>query len=414
MESLKSPYDTRLNKKLTTVCTEVFGVRAIKKHNRVEEALTALHNLRVEILVESDAAWLTHPLEAELRNKTTLKKTYFYLEPDLKLNRLLAERGTLLQQIEYFDLMGVTDAIERRPDFRTAVIFHQFCSNLNKIGISNPSMSLDSNSFFKAPIKRIHAVHHLGLEDPEIRSGLFIYFHKNTESDQVLYVCSPETLEVSLRHCAPDSVLIIDGHWEHAKKATHGVWETAYAAEIAEELAKLTQTYPGKINSIKLLGCHAGHLATVDGLPSNFNPQGLFFKDEIIPSFHEREMSEFRNRSVYYSVDGEFPFHLDSLAGQVIQKLNSSAINVTATSSRTYPYPAEAQARFNIGSDAMQWSNENYWDNVNTSDESSLPEWFLKLRRLRSITVVRNKDACRADYLQRWSDLEACGDATEA
>ena len=297
-----------------------------------------------------------HPLRSELRRKSALGNAYVYLEASVKLNRLFAENGTLAQQIEHLTLMGITDAIERRPDLRMAVTYHNFCSDLSQLGIVNPSLAINTEDLFAVPIQRIHAVHPIFLEDAEISSGLHIALQNNTPHDHVLYVYSPETLALAIRHCLPGTTLTVDGHWEHGKKSTHDVWKMADAAQIGQQLAEVLTAHPGKINAIRLLGCEAGYLSSFNSLPTHFKAESLVFKDECFPHFQEQEMAEFRNCSVYYSEQGEFPFDEISLAGQIILQVGNPSLKVTATSGRTYPFPPGPKARFNIGSDdADEW-----------------------------------------------------------
>jgi hypothetical protein len=364
----------------------VYSVHLKKfKSEEVSEILAQLRSCREG---KKENTWTVHPVPISFHQ---LEGDVFYLEPSLALNRIFAEQATFLQQIEFLSHMGVTEAIDRRPDLRVAVSYHQFCSKLARNGIINASFEVSVLS----SIKRIHAVHSIFLEDPEVLAGLQIPFSKNQrDTDQVLYVCNPETLELAIAHCERNTVLTIDGHWEHGKKATHGVWETSNAEEIALELTNLLRKYPGKIHDIRLLGCESGFLSSFHSLPTEFQSDSILFKDECVPSFLEKEMAEFRNRAIYYSRHGEFPFATDSLAGSVLRQLAgdlSSEVVLTAAPSRTYPYPVSTKSRFNIGSDSLEWSDSgHFWDNPIKSD-LEIPEWYRKLNRLKVITVLSEK-----------------------
>jgi hypothetical protein len=379
MEVQVKKNNSRSNSRVT-----VYSVHLKKfKSEDVSEILAQLRSFR-EMKIEN--TWKVHPVPISFHQ---LEGEVFYLEPSLALNRIFAEEATLLQQIEYLSHMGVTDAIDRRPDLRIAVSYHQFCSKLAQNGILNASFEVAVIS----SIKRIHAVHSIFLGDPEVLAGLQIPFSKNqSDTDQVLYVCNPETLELAIAHCERNTVLTIDGHWEHGKKATHGVWETSNAEEIALELTNLLRKYPGKIHDIRLLGCESGFLSSFHALPTDFRSGSILFKDECVPSLLEKEMAEFRNRAIYYSVNGEFPFAIDSLAGSILRQLADLSLEMvlTAAPSRTYPYPVSTKSRFNIGSDSLEWSDSgHFWHSISADKE--IPEWYRKLNRLKVITVLRDK-----------------------
>lgn len=349
----------------------------------VSDVLAFLHEYRQGCLLSKDSRWLTYPLPLEQHLDGGVD--YFYFEANRKLNRLIATKGTLLQQIEYLGLVGITDAIDRRPDLRNAANYHKFCETLCQNRIVNPSLAIHAEKQFNEPIRRIHAVHPLFLKDPEIRSGLYISQRKDTEHDKVLYVCSPETLKLAIEHCAPNATLIIDGHWLHDKIATHGVWEQVSAEQIAQALNELLTEYPGKISSIRLLGCEAGYLSDFETIPETFNPTTLIFKENRSAHFFQKEMAEFRNRAVYFSHHGESPFAECSLAGKIISQLPPSGIKVSACASRTYPFPADGQSIFNIGSDAKEWVGPHFW----ATPSAANPVWYTKLQRLKSITFIQ-------------------------
>ena len=313
---------------------------------------------------------------------------YYYLEPSKALNTLFAQHGTLLQQIEYLELMGVTDAIARHPNLKVATNWHNFCKKLSKIGITNPTLELDATNNFIAPIKRLHLVHPIFLLDEEISSGLHISILKNTNKNSVLYVDSPETLELALTHCRRKSTLIIDGHWVHDSRLTHGVWENASAQEIGFEINRLFLKFPQKISAIRLLGCESGYLSSVESVQKKLNPQKIRFKSETTPRFHTKPMAEFRDRAIYYCQKNESPFAKISLVGQIIISLENdfTQISITAAPSYTYPFPTKAKkGQFNIGSNTPSWGEHHMWHNRASIHE---PSWYKKLQMMKSITVI--------------------------
>lgn len=392
----------RQDKKRTTSTHSVFSIR-MANFNELTDVSTILDCMRSTVQFVN--TFLLHPLppvsecnqESERLDNNVQEHSSapvlssYYFEPNRALNRFFAEHAKLLEQIYYLSFMGVTDAIDRHPDLRTAVTYHKFCKALAKMSINNPPfLAGEGDSRSSGLIRRIHAVHPDFLDDPEISAGLHISIQKNTPQDQVIYVCSPETLALAFECCELETTLIIDGHWQHKYRMTHGVWEQASARDIATQLKDLVSCYPNKVKSIRLLGCEAGYLSSSDELATTFNPDGLFFKDECVDGFAEKEMAEFRNRAIYYSNEGCFPFAVDSLAGEILLMLATESIKVTATHSRTYPFPAgQLKARFNIGSDATEWCGPKMWKKI----KSNQPDWYKKLQHLKSITVTRD------DYL---------------
>jgi hypothetical protein len=348
-------------------------IERINNNGDIGEILETLRSQKTLQDIEN-TKFLIHPL-ADLEKKSS-EGPFAYFEKNNRLNNLIAKYGTLLQQIDYLSLMGVTPAIERCVDFKAALTFHKFSEELARLGIVNPS-------FTAAPgtIRRIHAVHSIFLNDEEISAGLSIAYQKNTCDNQVIYVCNPETLNLALEFCAPDSKLTVDGHWEHAKRSVHGVWEASDSAEIACNLSDLLKNNPGKINSINLLGCQAGSLVDARELENVIYADSLLFKDEQDSSFKAKEMALFRNRTVYRSIKGEFPFAKDSLAGQVILHINNPCISVTASPSYTYPFLFNGKASFNISSDSKKWKGTHRWE------ETTTPFLFQKLHQSK-ITYV--------------------------
>jgi len=326
--------------------------------------------------IEEEMHWQAWPLNDHPEKKIA------YLELNKHIIKVFSDRATLLEQIEFLNLVGLTGSIERNKRLSVASTYYKFCTYLTLHQIINPTFNLSSGKLEK-PIRRIHAVHQDFLRDNEIRSGLQISFQKNSSNDWVLYVCNPETLEMALGLCEPHSTLIIDGHWQHSKRSTHGVWEVASAQEIATELTHLFSKYPHKIKSIKLLGCEAGYLPPYETLAADFNKDALIFKDEMHADFNQKPMAEFRNRSIYYSSNKEFPYAKDSLAGEIILSLNDPSINITACPSHTYPYPVSDMPNYNIASDSSEWAEEPFWKPENASH----PSWYSKVQRTKSITT---------------------------
>lgn len=352
--------------------------------NSADEILKYLKTTKEAILKNAGSAWLAHPLDIHSLTSANLK--YYYLEPSKKLNRIFAENANIEQQIQYLSLMGINDAIARHESLGEAVKFHRFNTSLASLKIINPSIELDDNEKFIEPIRRIHALHPMFLKDEEIATGLQISQKKNTSEDKVLFVCSLESLKLALKHCAPNTTLIIDGHWLHGKKNFHGVWEAADAQQIAKNLGDLLSKYP-KINSIRLLGCEAGYLAPIEDLSGIIHRNSFFFKSNLDPGFAKRPMHRFRNRSVYLSKNGEHPFASSSLAGRIIEHLPDSPIKISACHSRTYPYPP-SNSEYNIGSDSQRWGSTHYWQSPN----QEWPEWYVNLHQLKSITFIKETE----------------------
>jgi len=334
-----------------------------------------------------DARTTPEPIATVLRSPYSPRRLYYYLEPSKGLNSLFANHGTLLQQIAYLEVMGITDAIARHPGLKVATNWHIFCKDLAKIGIINPALTLNASNNFIAPIKRLHLVHSIFLLDEEISSGLHISIIKNTPHNRVLYINSPEMLELALTHCRPNATLIIDGHWVHDARMTHGVWENATAQEIGRDINRLFVKCPGKIKAIRLLGCESGYLSSLEALNVTFKPHKLRFKSETTPQFHTKPMAEFRDRAIYYCHKKESPFAQTSLANQVIISLSNkeNQISVTAAPSYTYPFPTNVKkGQFNIGSNTPVWSGPHMWS---VRDSSHEPQWYEKLQKMKSITV---------------------------
>ena len=399
-------YNKKKNNALSTQKSTVYSVHITLSSSAIRDAdslsvLRFLNETRQTLLQEHAAShWLTHPIHTPLGENQLPEHTYFYLEPIKKLNQLFAEKGRLAQQIEYLDLFGVTDAIDRHPLLRDAANYHKFCCELSsKANIQNARLRASSDTTTMSPIRKIHAVHPSFLYDEEIKSGLHVSYQKSAPDAQVLYVCSPETLRLALQYCEPNSTLIVDGHWEHEKKSTHGVWEASSAREIAENLSILLYTNPGKINDIRLWGCEAGYLSAFDALPSTFSLDFLQFKYDSFPEKTTQEMAEFRNRACYYSRHGEFPFAENSLAGQILTTLDDPSITITATSSRTYPFPPNATAQYNIASDSDEWSGPHFWSEPR---DVAAPEKYKQLHRVKSITVTPQQMSLTTNPISMW------------
>lgn len=365
----------------STEVTKIIITKFDSNSQEIDQILEAMKTQQ-QLLQNERVNLVQHPLiESELEKQPSAEK-FAYFVPNNRLNHLLINHGTLLQQIDYLFLMGVTPAIERRKEWTAALNFYKFSIKLANQGITNPSLTNPQNN-----IKRLHAVHLEFLSDEEVSSGLALPYQKNTEDNQVIYVCNPETLELALRYCEPNSKLTIDGHWEHNKKAVHGVWDVSNASEIGASLSALLDKNPGKINAINLLGCEAGSLAEAEELERNLVRKSISFKDEQVSSFNSKEMAQFRNRTQYVSENGEFPYAKDSLAGQIILHLNDPNISVTASPSNTYPFPPTDKPSFNISSDSKEWKGEHKW--LQRKEEEST--WIQKLHRSK-ITYV-NKAA---------------------
>lgn len=383
---------------LSTETIEVFKITISGVDETIEEIaclLDELFAIRRE-LSTLNTQWLLHPISFDLTHCGAITSAY-YIEASNKLNKIFANKANLMQKIAYLGFVGVTDAIDRHPLFREAVTFHRFSKNLSsKADIDNVDLSVYFDRDAPRPmIRKIHAVHQTFLQDEEIKSGLNVSYRKKNPFADVLYVCSPETLELAIQICEPNSVLIIDGHWEHDKKSTHGVWEFSSANEIAINLAMLLHSNPNKIKDIRLWGCEAGYLADFDSLPIEFEVNSVLFKDESRPEILTQDMGMFRNRARYYSKHGEFPFARGSLAGQIIYALNDASVSVTASNSRTYPYPFGEKAQYNFASDSSTWRGPHFWlPPKNTTD----PEKYNKLRCVKSLTFkYAGEDVTEAD-----------------
>lgn len=365
-------------------------VNLISKNLSAQDVLNDLRQYRL-----TNQNWLIHPVSTPINtnyhiktsteSKETAPVNYYFFEMSNKLNKLFSSNATLAEQIEYLSIMGVTDSIDRNPNFRTAVNYHHFNKKLNTMSINSANISSTESNETSSNIKTIYAVHSDFLEDPEICSGLGIPGKKLQDPAQIAYVCCPETLELALKLCEQNSTLIIDGHWQHNKKSTHGVWEVANALDIANQLELLITKHPNKLSSIRLLGCGSGTLKTLEELQEGFDKNNLIFKSDCLSDFSNKEMSQFRNRAIYYSDNRVSPYASTSLAGEIFNKLSHKNIIITAPPSITYPYPTGApNACFNIGTDSLQWTGTQRW-NDRTSNE---PVWYKRLNQLKSITVI--------------------------
>jgi len=369
------------DKKLSTETYAFFMLRiaGVNNETSVTEVLSLLLTLPY-----SKQQMIQNPIPSEWQS-TTQENTQFYsLTPNLRLNTLFGRAANFTQQVLFLNVMGLTDKIEKRPDLRDAVHFFQFGTDLLKLGIENPDIRLLSER--PGRIKRIHLVRPEYLYDAEISAGLHISIRKNTEDDQVFFVCNMASLRMALGFCQKNSTLIIDGHWLHGYAIDYGVWTGLNAEEISDEIQIINREFPEKVGSIRLLGCHSGQLLEKEKLIANHRHEQFIFKDEVVEGFNDLEMSKFRNRAVYISKEGETPFDEDSLAAKIYEKIKNTSIRLTAPPALTYPYPSGVlKSTFNIGADSEEWKKPPAWDIVQTAD---LP-WFLKLLCLKSITVVK-------------------------
>ncbi len=401
-------YSKRKDKALSTEEISVYKVVVTGFPNVIEDVnlvLEFLDGMRRDLFSDdANINWIIHPMRHNSFNAENI-----YLESSNKLNQIFSD-ATLLQQIEYLSFIGITDSIDRNPAFREAVNFHRFSRELYlKAGIVNAEFPRHSDlGVSRHSIRKIHAVHASYLEDEEIKCGLHVSYSKRTEDSQVLYVCSEATLDLALTFCQPNSILIVDGHWEHNKKATHGVWDPSSASEIARRLSRLLRMHPGKIVDIHLWGCEAGYIANYDELSASFDLNFLQFKDECIPDSLSLEMAEFRNRARYYSGRGEFPFARDSLAGEVITALQDNSITVTAGNGFTYPYPATARPIYNIASDSHLWHGPHFWKKI---ENNNLPRKFNKLHQVKSVTCLNRQASISNFTMTMWNKKPQAIDA---
>ena len=367
------------DKNLSSDTYEFFMLRltGINDETTVEQVLSILLTLPC-----SPNQLVLNPESFELQPKRD-GSVFYYLMPTLRLNTLFGVQASFVQQMHFLNVMGLTDKIERRPDLREAVEFFKFQNDLRKLGITNPDIPAPGSKLLS--IKRIHLVHPEYLEDPEISAGLHVSIRKNLQDNQVFFVCNIQSLRMALDICHDNSTLIIDGHWSHGYAIDYGVWTGKNAQQISQEIKSLIEEFPGKISSIRLLGCHSGKLIQEDRLQT-LNEGQFIFKDNVIPGFNQKEKYEFRNRAVYLSVLGETPFAENSLAGEIYDKIKDTSIRLTAPPALTYPYPSGVSvSHFNIGADSADWRMPPAWDIVQASD---LP-WFMKLYCLKSITIIK-------------------------
>jgi hypothetical protein len=373
------------DKKLSTDIYNFFMLRiaGVNDETLVTEVLSLLLTLPY-----SKRQMIQNPVPSEWQPSTEEETQFYSLTPNLRLNTLFGRAATFTQQVLFLNVMGLTDKIEKRPDLRDAVHFFQFEKDLLDLGIENPDIRLLSER--PGRIKRIHLVHPEYLDDEEISAGLHVSIRKNTEDNQVFFVCNMASLRMALGFCQENSTLIIDGHWLHGYAIDYGVWTGLDAEAISNEIQILNREFPEKIGSIRLLGCHSGKLSEKEKLIANHRPEQFIFKDEVVEGFNDLEMSKFRNRAVYISQDGETPFDENSLAAKIYEKIKTTSIRLTAPPALTYPYPSGVLiSTFNIGADSDEWEQPPAWDIVQTAE---LP-WFLKLSCLKSITVVKADEA---------------------
>jgi len=218
--------------------------------------------------------------------------------------------------------------------------------------------------------------------DEEIREGIKVTQFKHSK-DNPVFVESESSLMYALEHCINGSTLVIDGHWVHGGNSTFGVWALGPAHEIAKKIADVVNSFPGKVAHINLLGCKSGSLVTKK--ERSICDSKVFFKYSIMPSKENREMAEFRNRATYVSESkGDIVFHPNSLAFQLLSKLDDQKIAVTAVPSYGYPYPPE-DPKFNIASDSEQWNTKQHYWLKNKEKEEDI---YYKLRTTKSITQI--------------------------
>jgi len=143
-----------------------------------------------------------------------------------------------------------------------------------------------------------------------------------------------------------------------------------------------------------------GKIAEFNKLSKDFNPNNLIFKDDCLLNFNEKEMAMFRNRAIYYTLNEEIPYDIDSLAAQIMKYLPNLK-RISATPSYGYPYPVQEIPIYNIGSDTMAWRDQHYWiSNDELFDTLGYSSWYKKLHKLKSITVIR--DIISNNNIDQW------------
>ena len=135
----------------------------------------------------------------------------------------------------------------------------------------------------------------------------------------------------------------------------------------------------------------------MEKLPQEVTHSALTFKSDVSQSFFKQEMHEFRDRAVYTSLDGESPFAKDSLAGEIFSQISHLSIKISASASKTYPYPPGTKGKFNIASDASEWKGPHFWK----QPLSTSTDWYSKLMQLKSLTVLRCQD--REELAPKWA-----------
>ena len=311
------PLSLKKNNALTTSSINVIGITVHCKDSSVLDVLNELRNFHKENVI------IKHPItEEKIQKLDSSCNVVYYIEPSKILNQLF-QNANILDKIFFIDIIGISINIDRNSYFRDAVNYQKFCDILKtRGGIVNPSWMINEYGIFKDSIRRIHVIQLEFLDDPEILSGLNTTYSKNNDDDKVLYICSEELLSLALQFCSPGITLIIDGHWEQDKFNNHGCWENVSSSTVAMSLNRLLTAYPEKISSIRLFGCESGKIAEFNDLPEYYNPNNLIFKDDLISSFHDKEMSKFRNRAIYYtSSNNESPWAANSLAAEIMHHL---------------------------------------------------------------------------------------------
>lgn len=375
---------SRKDKQRSSETYEFFMCRllGLSAETSVEEILSLLLALPFP-----QTQWVLNPVSSEWQPEIPAGR-FYALEHNGKLNTFFVQKASFAQQMVFLNVLGLTMQIERHDDFRQAVIFFKFQQYLLKLGIANPP--IPDSAAMPLNIKRILLVHPQYLEDPEIAAGLHVSPRKNAADNHVFFVCNMASLRMALAYCDKNTTLIIDGHWVHDHAISYGIWTQKNAIEISEDIKALIDEFPGKIGSIRLLGCHSGKLRTRDQLASDYDEAHFIFKDRVIDDFKQLDMSLFRNRAVYLSQAGESPYVENSLASRMYEKIKDLPIRLTASPALTYPYPSGvAASQYNIGSDSEQWCMPPAWAIVQTAD---LP-WYMKVNCLKSVTIIKVSEA---------------------
>jgi len=387
------PLSLKKNNALTTSLITVIGITVNCKNVCIVDVLNELRIFHKENIL------IRHPINEEKIQKlaTSYNGIVYYIEPSKILNQLF-QHANILDKISFIDIIGISINIDRNSYFRDAVNYYKFCDILKaRGGIVNPSWMINDNGIFEESIRRIHVIQLEFLDDPEIFSGLNTTYSKNTDNDKVLYVCSEELLALALQCCSPGITLIIDGHWEQDKFNDHGCWEHVSSTTIAMSLKRLVTAYPEKISAIRLFGCESGKIARFSELSEYYNPDNLIFKDDCLSSFHDKDMSKFRNRAIYYTSSNESPWAANSLAAEIMHHL-PTVKRISGVPSYGYPFPWQGKSLYNIGSDSMVWRGEQYWNDNELMHTLGYPKWYKKLHHLKSITVIRGMP----DNLDQW------------